>query len=788
MRKPSYKKTFAIAALVTLVLVFLPITDAAISPQQTTSSHWRIAAIFSFSPRINLAAAQSQSTNDPIGCASSLGTCMVFFASYLINKLIAVFITLGAFLIGSFLQLSSNISSSPSILTGFSICLAFANLGFVFLIIIIAIATILRSQTYGIKQLLWKLVAMAILINFGLVITMPIINFSDHLSNYFIQEMSPGGDSYGLATQMTNAFAPQTFTSSALTNGQPLSTGGTTNVAGGVGAVGGAAAGALLGAGGCVATGVGAVASPICAIIGGIIGGVGAVAGYTAGSIIHAVNNPNFSDQFVSMVIGMLTSAVILAITALTLITIAILLLVRYVYLTVLLIILPLAWIAWVLPGLSSHFQKWLHLFLRWTFFPPIALFFLYLSLLIVTKQGNQTVSSAQNLSAGAAGIANGHAPSIADQTVQDIALAGLMLGGLFAANSLGIAGAGAAIGYGKSASGWIAGKAGSAAGKQGRKAAAAVVPQKTMEKLQSGGYKFVPKRLQVAAGVGLANVQKAGTSRLVDQEAAWAKEQGKDVDASARMLGSGGLSEAKKFALLKALNDTKKFDPTKLKNGVDGQNIGAFLADKNRFDRYGQGTLRDDLNKSANGASSATMAASAALAAGGGMTSGATVKDEAGILGEVGKTVDAFELLQKSLEKTARSMDKGDLKKQNLNYMYSNETINGPQNKATRDLRVEQLRALIRTKPQLISAHLTGMSQQQMDNFEKVLDEALTKELKDAVASKDDSQVSRLAEIGKSFTKAYARITSGDVTLPDEVDQEKPEVPNAPGEGGKKS
>lgn len=79
-------------------------------------------------------------------------------------------------------------------------------------------------------------------------------------------------------------------------------------------------------------------------------------------------------------------------------------------------------------------------------------------------------------------------------------------------------------------------------------------------------------------------------------------------------------------------------------------------------------------------------------------------------------------------------------------------------------------------------------MSQQQMDNFEKVLDEALTKELKDAVASKDDSQVSRLAEIGKSFTKAYARITSGDVTLPDEVDQEKPEVPNAPGEGGKKS
>ena len=100
-------------------------------------------------------------------------------------------------------------------------------------------------------------------------------------------------------------------------------------------------------------------------------------------------------------------------------------------------------------------------------------------------------------------------------------------------------------------------------------------------------------------------------------------------------MLSSGGLSEVKQFALLKELNNNKKLDPTKK---IDGQDIGTFLKDKSRFDKYGQGSLRDDLNKSINGASSSTMAASSALAAAGGLASGATVKDDAGILGEAAR------------------------------------------------------------------------------------------------------------------------------------------------------
>ena len=109
----------------------------------------------------------------------SLATCGVYLIAIVINGIITVGIAIAAFFTRIGLSANSQIFSSPEVQTGFSVALAIANFGFVLGIIIIALATIIRNQTYGIKQLLWKLIMMAILVNFGLVITGPIVGISD---------------------------------------------------------------------------------------------------------------------------------------------------------------------------------------------------------------------------------------------------------------------------------------------------------------------------------------------------------------------------------------------------------------------------------------------------------------------------------------------------------------------------------------------------------------------------------------------------------------------------------
>jgi hypothetical protein len=794
MRKFSYKKIFAIAALATLVLVFLPISGPIVSRQQSSSSHLsqtQGSLVISFSPKITRADNPAPAPMNVISCVVSTGgnpaTCAVYYVVLLINTILGMLVALGATLATWALVLNGHVFDSPMVQTGFSICLALTNLGFVLGIIIVAIATILRSQTYGAKQILWKLVIMAILVNFGLVITRPIVALSDSMTNYFMIQAGGGGtldSSTNLALTMMNSVSPQLF------NTPPLSAQNFSNAIGN----GGTNLCILMQSGGNLFAAVGSKlfntgTAKLCAQL-------------AQQAAKTATGLPPQNDNFTNILLHMVFSVIFMSVIMLTFFALAILLIVRYVALGILLVLLPLAWLAWIFPQFKSQFSKWWSEFIRWVSFPALAMFFIYLALLVFTKPGtgNGSTSYLQDAAALPSTADQGPASTVAIMTndvgpiqnaLNDTVILAIMIGGLFAASSLAGKAGSVVVGGAKSLAGWVGGAAGKAAARQGKKAAARAVPEGIRNKLQSGQLggigRIVPKRLQVAAGIGLANVQKAGTSRLVDQEAAWAKEQGKDVDASARMLSSGGLSEAKKFALLKAINDNKKFDPTKI-DKIDSKtpNINAFLQDKNRFDKYGQGSLRDDLNKSTNGASSATMTASAALAAGGGLTSGATVRDDVGLLGEVGATVDALELLRKSIEKTARNMEKNDLKKQNLNYMYSSATINGVNNTSTRDLRIEQLRALIKTKPQLIASHLPGMSSEQIDNFNNVFRVAMAAELDEAIKSNDEARLARLGEVEKSFNKSYSRITSGDFTPPDEVDEKKSDETKS-SDGGKK-
>ena len=512
----------------------------------------------SFSPRINLAEASSDAQTPPaqtpsnaISCGSDPVTCAVVLISWLINKIISLFIILGATFASAILKLNGTLFDSPAVQVGFSVTLAFANLGFVLAIIIIAIATILRNQTYGVKQLLWKLVVMAILVNFGLVITRPVVALSDSMSNYFVQQMSGGTGDF--VNNLTAAFSPQTLPGAAGGTQQSGSSFATPNCQGMSSSI----------------------TKGLCTI-----GTLSLGPGFTFIASLASSDG----DTFMQAIMALVFSATFLAIVAFSLITLAILLLLRYLYITFLLILLPLAWLARVFPGLDSHFQKWWHLFIRWTFFPAISFFFIYLAMLITpgattNGQASQNASYISNglgttqiLGTGVTGLggtanASGESVSVglAQQALTELVLCGLVLGGLYAANSLGIAGAGAAMGYAKAAGGWVGGKAKSAAGRQGKKAVSSMVPKETMEKLQKGELKgigrFMPKRLQVATGIGLGNVQRAGGAALVDQEAAWAKQHAADPEEAKRLLGSGGISKQKQIALLRQLSDQGRLE-----------------------------------------------------------------------------------------------------------------------------------------------------------------------------------------------------------------------------------
>lgn len=630
-----------------------------------------------------------QNPSSPIACNSDFATCAVYFISFFINTLMGWLIEVGATFAAAILLLNGFIYNSPAVLTGFSVTLAFANLGFILAIIIVAIATILQNQTYGVKKLLSKIVVMAILINFGLVVTRPITALSDSMSNYFIQQM--GGNPAAMVTNITNSFAPQ-----VLTSPPPANTSGATKGA----ILGGAAAFIACGAGGPVTI--------LLCITGFVVGG-SAVGQAT-------LTNGEFNDAFLQMLIGMVFSAIFLSILAISFLTLAILLLIRYIYLTFLLILLPLAWLAWVFPGIDSYFKKWWHLFLRWTFFPAISLFFIYLALLIAPNSiGNQNNASYFTNAIGSPGVIGNQFGggtsanvSLGAQLLIQITLCGLILGGLYAANSLGIAGAGVAIGYAQSAGTWVGKKAGGKARQGGKQVATRAVPQEAMEKLQKGELKgiarFIPKRLQVAAGIGLSNTQRAGGAALIDQESAWAKQHAANPEEAKRLLASGGLSERRQIALLQQLSSAGKLDDTvKLK---DGQSLTDF-ADANNArlgTTLGQGKLLGDIDK--------------ALGSDKEMRVAARDKNQA--------------KLDEEANKFYTTLTKSDIKSMNVNSVFGGDIKN--------PLAQAQLRAIANRGQDLMPSIMAKGNSKMKDNIETtyrgMLKEVVTKRVGDILAS----------------------------------------------------
>jgi len=165
----------------------------------------------------------------------------------------------------------------------------------------------------------------------------------------------------------------------------------------------------------------------------------------------------------------------VLAFTFLVLLTffaLFIMLLIRAIYLAILLILMPIVWLLWIFPGTSKHWQKWWSEFIRWNFFAPAMLFFIFL--VIQTGKKMEDIRAAANINNAEIAAAFGKfltlQPDFIQYVTQLVITTGLLMGGLIAANSLSITFASTAYGWAQGAGKWFGGAVKGAGKLAGRK------------------------------------------------------------------------------------------------------------------------------------------------------------------------------------------------------------------------------------------------------------------------------------------------------------------------------
>jgi hypothetical protein len=114
--------------------------------------------------------------------------------SALLSSFFGIFLSIEAKIIDYIL--SPNyfpLTTAPIVQTGWKISRDLANMFFILILLIIAFATVLKIKVYAIQQLLWKVIVVALLINFSLVIAGFIIDFTQILTVFFVKQMVGGG-------------------------------------------------------------------------------------------------------------------------------------------------------------------------------------------------------------------------------------------------------------------------------------------------------------------------------------------------------------------------------------------------------------------------------------------------------------------------------------------------------------------------------------------------------------------------------------------------------------------
>lgn len=273
---------------------------------------------------------------------------------------------------------------------GWTITRDLVNMFFVLILLLISFATILRIESYGIKALLPKLIILALLINFSLVLVGVVIDFSGVLTAAFLVD----GDGKAFVGKIANNM------------GLPKTQGTNVEEDGGVN--------------------------------------------------WEKVAKENVFWQVIS---SLLLSIIFTTIAAFVIGAFAFMLLARVIIIWFLVILAPLAWFFAILPATKRMFNQWWSAFIKWVFFAPAAVFFIYLSVRAWTEfiQG-RIPAPGEKITEGMETIINQGViegkilPQVMEPAnlVQFFLACGMLIGSLIVAQKMGVYGAAGAINMGK--------------------------------------------------------------------------------------------------------------------------------------------------------------------------------------------------------------------------------------------------------------------------------------------------------------------------------------------------
>ncbi len=457
---------------------------------------------------------------------------------------------------------SDGIVNSPAVQIGFPIILSIANLGFVITIIVIAIATIIRNQTYNIKKLLVNVIIMAVMVNFGLVISGAILGVSSRITNYFLSSMT--GGTMKLASTISGIVQPQkAITSLSPDKKVPATEEGTATAT---------------------------TTSPADQI---------PVKGTTLGS-------------FVLPITGVWLSLIMVVFLIIAFFSLIASFVIRYLKLIFLLILLPAAWMGSVLPGKTSGWSStWWKKFNELAFYPPIVLFFLWLALRIGESAANSETFKIPVEGDTFLGPMLG---GVLQELLNQIVLVGIILGGDYAAKYASSEASQKATNTALKMQGWATGKVKRAGTRAGTRTGTAVLGSRPMQaavggfgtlgaKMSNVGLSGKGGKIRQTAGKifgapvrGIGGLAVVGQASIKGGEKSLSEQAGKSYRDEFSKMGDDELLIRAKAAksleraaiLEKAAKDPKLM--AKLMN-VPGFKDGVnkdVLAEKDLYTRYG--------------------------------------------------------------------------------------------------------------------------------------------------------------------------------------------------------
>ncbi|MBI5221836.1 MAG: hypothetical protein HY979_03455 [Candidatus Magasanikbacteria bacterium] len=437
-------------------------------------------------------------------------------------------------------SLGNTFTMNSAVSQGWTTTRDVTNLFFIFIMLAISIATILRIEQYGAKALMARLIIVALLLNFSMPLTKVIIDSSNILALVFYSPLTTqktsDGKSISLSGVISNKF------NIAKTIDQPTDkTIATTKLNNDYAAAEKA----------CWANAEIAFRSNY-----GNKVATDCVATVAAAKIIEESNlnviygeNPTLNNRLVAIAQNQFFGVVYTIIVTFILLALMVLFIIRGIVLGLLIVISPMAFLFMVLPRTQSYASQWWGALFNQAFFAPVSLFFLYLSLSFT--------------------------PSFGPSLLTYIYMITILLASIIFAQKLGAVGASAAIAWGQSAYKGAKGFA----GRQTIGRGAAKLDEKYGERLRA----FSP----TAGGWAVDQFKRVGgdftKGRKAEVDAAAAME---DPVLQARALSKMSSAKQKQFANSVSLPKLQKLA---LINPALGATLKGYLStdQKEKWDEY---------------------------------------------------------------------------------------------------------------------------------------------------------------------------------------------------------